>query len=185
MIKEFKGIPIKWTIVGLVIAVVFGVATLTNPTSQPSNTNLTNTNQEVNNSTVDYEKQYDTASDAATKFVNDKGYKVAMNGVGSAYILLPNSFEEQEVHKEQKDGLKIGELLLKCNQLSKQNGLDFSGYLGKKVYFFALGLEKDNEFLDQQMILLLDGTKVVGYWMDQTGDGDASVNNIPILLTIK
>jgi len=36
MIKEFKGIPIKWTIVGLVIAVIFGVAALTNATSQPS-----------------------------------------------------------------------------------------------------------------------------------------------------
>ena len=180
MIKEFKGIPIKWTIVGLVIAVVFGVAALINATSKPSNTNLTKTNQEVNNSTVvDYEKQHDTASNAATNFVNDKGYKVALNGVGSAYILLPNSFDEQ------KDGVKIGELLSKYNKLSKQNGLDFSGYLGKKVYFFALGLEKDNKFLDQQMILLLDGTKVVGYWLDETGDGDASVNNIPILLTIK
>jgi len=136
--------------------------------------------KEVNNSTVvDYEKQHDTASDAATNFVNDKGYKVALNGVGSAYILLPNSFEEQ------KDGVKIGELLSKYNQLSKQNGLDFSGYLGKKVYFFALGLDKDNKSLDQQMILLLDGSKVVGYWLDETGDGDASVNNIPILLTIK
>lgn len=124
------------------------------------------------------------ASDAATKFVNDKGYKVAMNGVASAYILLPNSFEEQEEHKEQKVVIKIGELLLKCNHLSKQNGLDFSGYLGKKVYFFALGLEKDNKFLDQQMILLLDGTKVVGYWMDEYEDED-QVNYIPILLTIK
>ena len=176
MIKGFKGIPIKWTIVGLVIAVVVAVAALTNATSKPSNTNLTKTNQEVNKSTVvDYEKQ----QDAAIKFVNDKGYKSAMNGIGSANILLPKSFEDQ------MDGVNIGELLSKYNQLSKQNGLDFSGYLGKKVYFFALGLEKDNKILDQQMILLLDGTEVVGYWLDETGDGDFSVNNIPNLLTIK
>ncbi|HWQ71958.1 MAG TPA: DUF4830 domain-containing protein [Desulfitobacteriaceae bacterium] len=175
MIKEFKRIPIKWTIAGVVIAVVFGVIALTNAISKTSNTDLTEPNQKVNNSTVvDYEKQ----SDAATKFVNDKGYEVVMNGVGSAYILLPNSFEEQ------KDGVNIGELLSKYNQLSKQNGLDFSGYLGKKVYFFAIGLEKDNKFLDQQMILMLDGSKIVGYWMDKYDDGD-EINSIPNLLTIR
>ena len=177
--KEFTRIPIKWTIAGVVVAIAIGVLALTNATSKTSDVDLTPTDQEVNNNKItDDLNQHDAASDAAYKFVNDKGYKVAMNGVGSAYILLPNSFEVQ------KDGVNIGELLLKYNQLSKQNGLDFSGYLDKKVYFFAIGLEKDNKFLDQQMILLLDGTNVVGYWIDKYNDSD-EIGSIPNLLTIR
>ncbi|WP_366942907.1 DUF4830 domain-containing protein [Syntrophomonas sp.] len=65
--------------------------------------------------------------------------------------------------------MDIGELLRKSNELSKQNGLDFSSYLGKQVTLITYSVyNKQN--IAENIDLIMDGNKVVGFWIDDHGD---------------
>lgn len=72
-----------------------------------------------------------------TRMVYSRGYKTLANGAVYGYpVRLPDSFTAE------KDGYEVGKFLSSRNELSKQNGLDFSPYLGERVYFCACSGEK-------------------------------------------
>lgn len=52
------------------------------------------------------------------------------------------------------------------NKLSKQNGLDFSGYLGKQVSLYTYAVEGENGVVEH-IDLVIDGNEVVGFWTDK------------------
>jgi hypothetical protein len=78
-------------------------------------------------------------SETAAQFAKDQGYEIQVNSGANYNLQLPGSFNEI------KNGVQIGDLLKKRNEVSKQNGLDFSGYLGKSVTLITYGV-KNEEF---------------------------------------
>jgi len=79
-----------------------------------------------------------TQQEAVELFVHNLGYKIVMDSGANHDLQLPASFTEV------KHGVRIGELLKDRNELSKQNGLDFSGYLGKQVSLYTYAVEAGN-----------------------------------------
>lgn len=101
-------------------------------------------------------------TEAAEQFVKSRNYQIMMNSGAGFDLQLPGSFDEI------RNGVEIGELLKKSNELSKQNGLDFSSYLGKQVTLITYAVyneQKEEENID----LIMDGNKVVGFWIDDHG----------------
>src|SRR5665647_313765 len=76
-----------------------------------------------------------TQTEAAEQFVNAHGLKIYINSGNCVDIQLPETFEVK------KNGIPIGDLLKQRNEQSKQIGLDFSSYLGKKVTLYTYGVE--------------------------------------------
>lgn len=78
---------------------------------------------------------------------------------------MPESFEATITRpKEDKYEFEVGKLFLDRNELSKKEGLDFSGYLGKEVmcFTFKLGSEED---INKDIIVLIYENKVIGSWV--------------------
>lgn len=100
---------------------------------------------------------------AAERFIHDHGYTIEMDSGAGLVIQLPASFTEE------RNGTAVGALLKKENDLSKQNGLDFSGYLGKEVALITYGVEnKTGE--SKNVILVMDQNNVVGFWTSAKPD---------------
>ena len=100
-----------------------------------------------------------TQFEAAEQFVKSQGYSIMMNSGANFDLQLPVSFDEI------KNDVLIGDLLKKRNEISKQNGFDFSSYLGKKVTLITYGVKNEkNE--EANIDLILDGNKIVGFWVD-------------------
>ena len=86
-----------------------------------------------------------------------------MNSGANFDLQLPSSFDEI------KNGVQIGELLKKSNELSKQNGLDFSSYLGKQVTLITYGVYNKQKVF-KNIDFVMDGNKIVGFWIDDHGE---------------
>lgn len=110
-------------------------------------------------STAEILDQFETAE----QFVKSQGYEIIMNSGANFDLQLPSSFDEI------KNGVQIGELLKKSNELSKQNGLDFSSYLGKQVTLITYGVYNKQKVFEN-IDLVMDGNKIVGFWIDDHGE---------------
>lgn len=113
--------------------------------------------------------------DVFYRYVNDHGFKILMNSGTGGVIRLPDSFTAE------KDGYAIGDMLKNRNALSKQNGLDFSGYLGKTLSVYSCWGEKrkagDSELAEVDggprsvcIVALYDGEKLVSFWSHASSD---------------
>ncbi len=99
----------------------------------------------------------------AEQFVKNQGYSIMMNSGANFDLQLPASFNEK------KNDFKIGEFLKNRNESSKQNGFDFSSYLSKEVTLITYGV-KNEKNVEANVDLILDGNKIVGYWVDNHGE---------------
>lgn len=97
--------------------------------------------------------------ETAEQFVKSQGYQIIMNSGANFELQLPGSFDEI------KNGVEIGALLKNRNELSKQNGLDFSNYLGKQVTLVAYAVENERKEA-KDINLILDGSQIIGFWID-------------------
>lgn len=85
--------------------------------------------------------------ETAEQFVKSQGYSIMMNSGANFDLQLPVSFDEIN------NDVKIGEFFKKMNELSKQNGFDFSRYLGKEVTLITYGVKNEkNENTDDRLI---------------------------------
>jgi hypothetical protein len=101
--------------------------------------------------------------ETAQHFVEDRGYKIFVNSGANYDLQLPPTFNETI------NGVQIGALLKARNEQSKQNGMDFSSYLGKQVMLITYGVEdKNNVFAN--IDLVMDGNIIVGFWIDNHGE---------------
>ncbi len=100
----------------------------------------------------------------AERFVRGQGYTILVNsGAKNFGLQLPGSFDGKV------KGAEIGALLQERNELSKQYGMDFSDYLGKKVTLVTYAGERKDGVIDN-LDLILDGVRIVGFWVDDGGE---------------
>lgn len=111
-----------------------------------------------------------TQFEAAEQFVKSQGYQIMINSGTNADIQLPDSFDVIN------NGIQIGDLLKKRNEISKQSGLDFSSYLGTRVTYITYGVETEKNIVEN-INLLLDGNKIVGFWVDNGEPPDFNLIN--------
>lgn len=98
------------------------------------------------------------SSEACYKYLKDNDYDIVTNSGAGGLIQLPDSFNME------KDGVNIGELLKDRNEKSiKETNLDFSTYLGKKVYVLTAAVKKNNS-VEKEIVVLSMGEKVIGAW---------------------
>ena len=83
---------------------------------------------------------------------------------GGLNIKLPDSFSSV------MDGFNIGEFLMQMNELSKQNGLDFSDYLGKIVTVCPDDIETSDGLSPIQVVGFVADGKMVGFWKDEDAE---------------
>lgn len=124
--------------------------------------------QLLNDSTS--ESELFTQFEAAEQFVESQGYQIMMNSGANVDIQLPCSFDVI------MNGFEIGDLLMSRNEISKQKGFDFSGYLGTKVTLITYGVESEKNG-EENIDLLLDGNKIIGFWVDEI-DGEVPDFNL-------
>ena len=124
--------------------------------------NWGNENHEINY-WFHVETQAATAVDyqsVAQNFLNQKNLKVIVNSEASEDIQMPTDF------KVVKNGINVGDLLKQRNDLSKQNNLEFSKYMGQKVKIYTAGIETGDPKSNYDVVLFIAENKVVGYWRD-------------------
>jgi len=97
--------------------------------------------------------------ETARQFVKSKGYSIMMNSGANFDLRLPVSFDGMV------NDVKMGEFLKTRNELSKQNGFDFSSCLGKEVTFITYGV-KNEKNIEANVDLILYGNRIVGFWVD-------------------
>jgi hypothetical protein len=107
-------------------------------------------------------------SDTAAKFIESFGYKVMINSGVAVGIKLPGDFNYK------KDSIEIGKLLYERNQLSKKYSLDFSDYMGKKIYLLEYKMLY-NDISKGYMVMLFDNEKMVGAWVDESNEQDMNI----------
>lgn len=93
-------------------------------------------------------------------FFQQKNLKIAVNSGAAEDIHLPDDF------KTVKDSVNVGELLRQRNELSKQNNLDFSNYMGQKVKMYTAQIETGDPKSNYEVVLFIANNNVVGYWKD-------------------
>ena len=101
--------------------------------------------------------------EAAAQYVRDQGYTILVNSGANFDLQLPGSFEDKV------KGAAIGALLNERNEVSKQYGMDFSGYLGQKVTLVTYAGESPDGVL-HNLDLIMDGARIVGFWVDDGGE---------------
>lgn len=104
-----------------------------------------------------------TQIETSQQFVQDQGYAIMVNSGANFYLQLPVSFDETI------NGVKIGALFRDINEQSKLNGLDFTSYLGQEVTLVTYGGERNDGAIDN-IDLIMDGSKIVGFWVDKGGE---------------
>ncbi len=104
-----------------------------------------------------------TQIESAERFVEQQGYQIMMNSGANYDLQLPGSFDQVI------NGVNIGDLLNERNEISKQNGLDFSSYLGQPVTLITYGVESEQKEATN-IDLIMDSNQVVGFWIDDHGE---------------
>lgn len=106
------------------------------------------------------------------KYLKDHGYKISTatggGNLAGAPIQLPDDFNAVI------NGVKIGQMLLQKNELSKRNNLDFAQFLGQKVSVFEWGLQgKGNSPNGLNGFFLIHDGQIVGAWFEpEIGNGE-------------
>ncbi|MFT5873806.1 MAG: beta-lactamase regulating signal transducer with metallopeptidase domain [Clostridium sp.] len=154
MINSFKGKSFKWSIIGLTVITLIALVCLVNPKASVSSYVQTQSNLDTKSEVaVDYQNVFQN-------FLDQKNLKVVVNSVAIQDIQLPSDF------KAVKDGINVGDLLKRRNELSKLNKLDFSKYMGQRIKMYTSGIEAGDSKLNYDVVILLAENKVVGYWID-------------------
>jgi len=109
------------------------------------------------------------------KLIEDKQYKVVADTIIGAPIQLPNNLNEGEVDTN------VSEILSHGNTLSIYNGLDFSGYLGRKVMLLTCIIEETNN-VTKELIVLMSVDKSIGFWKGPSIKDDKSQLDSRVLL---
>lgn len=105
-------------------------------------------------------------SEASSKYLKDNNYDMIPNSGAGEIIQLPDSFTKVI------NGIKIGEALKDRNERSKKEAsLDFSQYLGKKVYLFTATVT-EGKSVRKDIVILSWGDKVIGAWSDPEGQAN-------------
>jgi hypothetical protein len=100
---------------------------------------------------------------------------VVAGTIVGAPIQLPKTLKEGETDT------KIIEILNQAIVVSNYNGLDFSGYLGKKVMLLTCIIEEPNK-VTRELICLMSGDKIVGLWEGSSIKDDKAKLDSRILL---
>ena len=154
MIKSFKGKSFKWSLIGITVIILISLVCLVNPKVVASSYVQTQSNADKQSlEAVDYQS-------VVQSFLNQKNLKVAVNSGAAQDIQLPSDF------KAVKDGINVGNLLKQRNELSKQNNLDFSKYMGGKIKIYTCQIETGDSKSNYDVVILIAENKVVGYWID-------------------
>ena len=103
----------------------------------------------------------------------DSSVQFVPNSSASEKILLPTSFDVVI------GDVEVGELLRQRNELSKQNGLDFSQYMGQELEMCTVQIDGSTGGIP--VVLLVTDTEVVGYWIDAM-DSTNSMGDFHVLL---
>lgn len=109
-----------------------------------------------------------TQLQTASQFVKSHGYQIMMDSGANFNLKLPDFFDEI------KNDIEIGALLKNRNEISKQNGMDFSAYLGKQVTLITYGV-KNKKGEEKNFDILMDGDKIIGFWVDDHQPPDFNV----------
>ncbi len=166
MINSFKRRTWKGSIAGAVIITVIIIVSLVNPIATVGG--ATRTSDKTNISQKISEYQIRTESQSATidynniiqGFLKQKNLNMVVNSGAIKEIQLPVDFNAVT------DGVLIGDLLNKRNELSKQNELDFSKFMGERVQMFTAGIETGEVKSNYEIVIFIADNKVVGYWVD-------------------
>lgn len=111
-------------------------------------------------------------------YVHGRGFKTLANSSIAGTVRLPESFSEM------KDGFEIGKFLEARNALSRQNGLDFSGCLGKTITVYSCAGEKRQPGEKKLTEIaggadtvtltgLYDGDKIAAFWSAPPQNGSS------------
>ncbi len=172
MLKKFNNQQLIFT-VALILGLIFIGGCLPNNPEEPDSA-LKTDNKTIINSYA-----------SASEFVNDKGYQIMVNSGLNYEIYLPATFEETV------NGIETGELFRERNELSKQNGFDFSGYLGKKVMLISFAVENQRvkevapelvDLVSEDVNILVDGDKIIGFWLRYGEPTDFTVTRTACVL---
>lgn len=171
-----------FSIAAILTAVTLMVSCATSPVSsaQASTSNLANTSGSENSSGLSLASSNTPSESYLDNFISytqNHGFKTLTNSSIAWFIQLPNNFSGAI------NGYDIGSFLEDRNTLSKQNGLDFSGYAGKVLTVYACDGEKrqpgDSEPTEVGggpntvcIVGLYDGEKMVGFWSHTSSDKD-------------
>ena len=98
---------------------------------------------------VDHRKEEKIAENKINEYLREKHYKVQMNSGMGGMLKLPVSFNEI------KEKIKVGKIIKEFNELSIENGYDFSNYLNEEIYFKSIDLE-DNKSVKTVIIFVKD-----------------------------
>ncbi len=98
---------------------------------------------------VDHRKEEKIAENKINEYLREKHYKVQMNSGMGGMLKLPVSFNE--IKRE----IKVGKIIKEFNELSIENGYDFSNYLNEEIYFKSIDLE-DNKSVKTVIIFVKD-----------------------------
>ncbi|MGH4125083.1 MAG: M56 family metallopeptidase [Clostridium sp.] len=154
MISSFKGKSFKWSIIGAFLIALIAFVCLVNPKAVESTYLQTQINTDAKSAAgSDYQS-------VVQNFLNQKNLKGSVNSGAIEDIQLPSDF------KAVKDGIKVGELLKQRNELSKQDNLDFSTYMGQKIKIYTCEIENGDPLLKYDIVILIAENKVVGHWTD-------------------
>lgn len=113
----------------------------------------------------------------ARNFLDQKNLKILVNSEADEDIQLPSDF------KTVKNGINVGDLLKQRNELSKQNNLDFSKYMGQKVKMYTAGIETNDTKSNYDVVLFIAENKVVAYWID-AGMKDPKQNTTDVIALV-
>lgn len=102
---------------------------------------------------VDHRKEEKIAENKINEYLREKHYKVQMNSGMGGMLKLPVSFNE--IKRE----IKVGKIIKEFNELSIENGYDFSNYLNEEIYFKSIDLE-DNKSVKTVIIFIKDGNVI-------------------------
>ena len=94
-------------------------------------------------------KEEKIAENKINEYLREKHYKVQMNSGMGGMLKLPVSFNE--IKRE----IKVGKIIKEFNELSIENGYDFSNYLNEEIYFKSIDLE-DNKSVKTVIIFVKD-----------------------------
>jgi len=140
-------------LIGLLFTLLGCGSPTTTPVKENANASTPKVTQPEVTAVVDYQS-------VAQNFLNEKNLKIAVNSVGAEDIQLPSDF------KAVKDSVNVGDLLKQRNELSKQNNLEFSKYMGQKVKMYTAQIETGDPKSNYDVVLFIAENKVVAYWID-------------------
>lgn len=161
----------------LLIGLLFTLLGCGSPTTAPVKENANASTPKVTQPEVTAVVDYQSV---ARNFLKQKNLKILVNSGAAEDIQLPSDFKTD---KNGINGINVGDLLKQRNELSKQNNLDFSKYMGQKVKMYTAGIETDDPKSNYDVVLFIAENKVVAYWID-AGMKDPKQNRTDVIVLV-